>query len=205
MTLQTKEAWRESLVLIVKQEAQPVEKFGHQPRLYELTQQISESLSYDDDIVFAAAYLHDLGVFTGHRPDDPAELARWNHVVYTVAKAPAILTNCGFPPEKIPAVLECIEQHQPQDEPLTLESTILRDADILEQLGAVGILRTVCKVGRDTRFHTFTDAVRSLSRALDTLPTLIRLPNAKKLAEARILIHRQWLEAVQDEAGELLL
>ena len=50
------------------------------------------------------------------------------------------------------AVLECIAHHQPQDVPETIESTILRDADILEQLGAVGIVRTVCKVGRDTRF-----------------------------------------------------
>ena len=81
---------------------------------------------------------------------------------------------------------------------------ILRDADILEQLGAVGILRTVCKVGRDTRFHTFTDAVRSLERAVETLPALLRLDSAKALAVDRIRVHREWLKAVQIEAGSFL-
>ena len=71
-----------------------------------------------------------------------------------------------FPAEKVDAVVEAIRTHQPAAHPTTIEGIILRDADILEQLGAIGILRTVCKIGRDTRFPTFTAAAESLRKAL---------------------------------------
>jgi uncharacterized protein len=197
-------AWRECLACVIERQARPVEKYGHQPRLYALTRAIGEGLVYDDDVVFAAAWLHDLGVFTGHRPEEAEALSRWDHVVYAVAEAPGILAECGFPVEKVAAVVECIAHHQPKDEPLTMESTILREADMLEQLGAVGILRTVCKVGRDTRFHTFTDAVKALERAVETLPGMMRLATTRALAEERVRVHREWLEAVRLEAGQML-
>src|SRR5205809_1675442 len=60
-----------------------------------------------------------------------------------------ILHRFGFPPGKIPVVVEVIRTHQPSSEPLTLEGIIVRDADILEQLGTTAVLRTVCKIGRD--------------------------------------------------------
>ena len=197
--------WREALAEYVRREAKPAEKYGHQPRLYAITLKVGAGLAYDDDVVYAAAWLHDLGVFVGHRPEDPVELARWDHVKYAVEKVPGILTSVGFAAEKTDAVLECIRNHQPKDEPLTIESTILRDADILEQLGAIGILRTVCKVGRDTRFATFSDAQASLQRAIEVLPGKLRLDSAKALAEERMRVHREFLAAVADEAGGQLL
>ena len=196
--------WREALVAYLRVEARPVEKFGHQPRLYALTRQIGETLVYDDDVVFAACWLHDLGVFVGHRPEDPVELAAWDNTAYAVEKTPGILGGMGFPVEKISLVVEAIRTHQPTGEPGSIEGVILRDADILEQLGAVGILRTVCKVGRDTRFHTLTDAVGALRRAVEVLPGQVRLASARALMEARVTALREFLGAVGVEAGELL-
>ncbi len=203
--MDTQPTWRPTLAAYIREQAKPPEKFGHQPRLYALTQQIGHTLTYDDDIVYAAAFLHDLGVFIGHRPEDPAILARWNHVPYTLDRTPAILESIGFPSSKTEGVLECILHHQPHDTPETLESTILRDADILEQLGAIGIARTLSKIGRDTRFHTFTAAAASLQRALDTLPALLRLPVSRTIAEPRIEQHRAFLAALTAEAGPNLL
>ncbi len=197
----TTQPWRESLTALLLREARPIEKYGHQPRLYALTQQIGAGMAYDDDIVFAACFLHDLGVFIGHRPEDPEALARWDNTAYAIAQTPAILHSIAFPPEKIPAVQEAIRTHQPHFTPETLEATLLRDADILEQLGAVAILRTVCKVGRDTRFHTFTHAIASLQRALDTLPPLLILPAAITLAAPRIETLRSFLASAQTESG----
>jgi uncharacterized protein len=188
----------------IHNQARPVDKFGHQPRLYALTQSIGEGLQYDNDVVFAAAWLHDLGVFIGHRPEEPAELARWDHVRYACERAPEILEEAQFPAEKIPAVLAAIREHQPHDEPTSIEATILRDADILEQLGAIGILRTVCKVGRDTRFATFTEAVKTLSKTLDTLPGKIHLESTKRLAEPKIATLRNFLNAVESESAGAL-
>jgi uncharacterized protein len=191
----------EVLQRLILEQARPVDKFGHQPRLQSLTLAIGHGLDYDEDVVCAAVWLHDLGVFIGHRPDDPEALSHWDHVAYACSHAPAILRDAGFPESKIPAVLQALRQHQPKDSPTTLEATILRDADILEQLGAIGTLRTVSKVGRDTRFPRFTDAVAALRRSLDELPGQIRLDSTRRLAEPRIRILRDFLAAVDDECG----
>ena len=188
----------------IRREAKPLEKYGHQPRLYALTQQIGSGLAYDDDVVFAAAWLHDLGVFIGHRPEDPDQLEHWNHVTYTCARLPGILQDAGFPAEKIPAVLEAVRTHQPNDQPVTMEATVLRDADILEQLGAIGILRAVAKVGRDTRYSTFTQAVAFLERNLIDLPAKMRLETTQQLAEPKLRVLRDFLQAVADESQQAL-
>jgi uncharacterized protein len=193
--------WRSAVIEYIRQAALPVDKFGHQPRLYALTRAIGAGLSYDDDVVFAAVWLHDLGVFVGHRPEDPAALAAWDNVGYAMDRTPALLLEFGFPEEKIGAVVEAIRTHQPFKEPESIEAIILRDADILEQLGAVGILRAVSKVGRDTRFATFSSAVPSLRKALEGLPPLLRLESAKSLAVSRVRVLREFLESVELEAG----
>jgi uncharacterized protein len=196
--------FRTALMDFIRREAKPVEKCGHQPRLYALTRQIAWDLNYDDDVVFAAAWLHDLGVFVGHRPEDPAELAKWDHVRYTCERAPQILADAGFPAEKVQAVITVVREHQPHDQPTSIESTVLRDADILEQLGGIGILRTVCKVGRDTRYSTFTDAIETLRKNLQVLPGKIHLENAKRLAEPRIAALKSFLEAIDSESAGAL-
>jgi uncharacterized protein len=119
-------------------------------------------------------------------------------------KAPALLQRFGFPGHKLAAVVEAIRTHQPAFAPATIEGSILRDADILEQLGAVGILRTVCKVGRDTRFEDFSSAVKALDRALADLPGRITLETTRRLAEPRVEMLREFLESVKSEAGLLL-
>ncbi len=185
----------------IRTEARPVDKYSHQPRLYALTLLVGKNLAYDDDVVFAAAWLHDLGVFAGHRPENVEALAQWDNVAYACEKAPPTLRRFGFPQEKIFAVVEAIRTHQPNAEPQTTEAIILRDADILEQLGAMGILRAVCKIGRDTRFSVFSDVVPVLKRAVELLPAQLRLDSAKELARERIAILRHFLEAVSAESG----
>lgn len=192
-------AFRQAIRDYIAREARPVEKYGHQPRLYRLTQKIGEGCDYDDDVVFAAVWLHDIGVFVGHRPEDPEKLARWNNTAYAVDQAPALLEGMEFPREKIPAVVEAIRTHQPAAHPATIEGTILRDADILEQLGAVGILRTVCKIGRDTRFPDFTSAAESLRKALATLPAQIQLDPTRALAAPKIRMLEAFLASVEAE------
>ena len=197
-------SYRAAIEAYLQTNANPQHKYGHQPRLYALTQQIGAGLTYDDDVVYAAVFLHDLGVFIGHRPEDEAALRAWDHVAYISAKAPAILTQAGFPTAKIPAVLEVIRTHQPHDAPTTLEATIARDADILEQLGAIGITRTLAKLGSDTRFHTFTDALNALKKQLATLPTKLILEPSKALAASRIQTLQSFIEALETEGGSHL-
>jgi uncharacterized protein len=192
------------VVAYIRQEAQPADKFGHQPRLYALATEVGEGLDYDDDIVFAAAWMHDLGVFLGHRPQDPAQLARWNHVPYTIARTRELLTGWGFPAEKAEGVAAAIATHQPQDEPVEIEAVILRDADILEQLGAIGALRALVKVGRDTRYTTFSSVIPVLHRAMEELPGRLRLKRARLLAMERVDHLKSLLADLEAETGTLL-
>ena len=185
---------------LIQREARPVDKYGHQPRLYSLTRSIGEGLTYDDDVVYAAAWLHDIGVFIGNRPEDPEELRRWDHVKYACDRTSIILGESGFPQEKIPAVLDAIRTHQPQDDPQTIEAIILRDADILEQLGAIGILRTVSKVGRDTRYARFSEIEPVLRKALENLPGKLRLERARQLAAPKIRLLADFVSGMDQEA-----
>ena len=191
--------FRDALVAYIREQAKPVDKFSHQPRLYALTLEVGGGQGYDDDIVFAAVWLHDLGVFVGHRPEELDALAKWDCVSYAMKQTPGILKGLNFPGEKIPAVVEAIRTHQPQENPTTIEGIIVRDTDILEQLGAVSVLRTVCKIGRDTRFQTFPDALRVLQKNADELFSQLKLPAARKLAEPRLKTLQGFLAAAEAE------
>ena len=63
--------------------------YEHSFRVYHLTREIGEGLDYDDDILHAACFLHDVEMSVGH----PASSAD---------KAEAILHETGFVPDKIP-------------------------------------------------------------------------------------------------------
>jgi uncharacterized protein len=196
--------FRRAIEEYIAREARPVEKFGHQPRLYALTLQVGSGHEYDDDVVFAAVWLHDLGVFIGHRPEDPELLARWDNTAYAAGRAPALLKEMQFPGEKVNAVVEAIRTHQVAAHPATIEGVIIRDADILEQLGAIGILRTVSKIGRDSRFPTFTAAAESLRKALATLPAQIRLDTTRALAQPKIELLQAFLSVLENESQPAL-
>jgi uncharacterized protein len=196
--------WRQSVNDYIRNEARPIDKFGHQPRLYALATQIGQGLDFDDDILFAAAWMHDLGVFIGHRPSDPAQLERWDHVPYTIARSRELLSKWGFPSEKLDAVAYAIANHQPHNDPAQTEAIILRDADILEQLGAIGALRAIAKVGRDTRYPTFSAIVLVLQTAVNHLPPKLRLSKARLLAVKRVKHLESLIAAVHSEAGSLL-
>jgi uncharacterized protein len=192
--------YRQVIIDYIRAQAKPADKFSHQARLHKLACRLAGSQPYDDEIVFAGAWMHDLGVFIGHRPEEPAALANWDHVTYAIRETPDLLRRFGFPAHKIPAVLEVIRTHLPSAAPTSFEGTLLRDADILEQLGAVGILRSVSKVGRDTRFNHYSDALLVLRRNAAELPTQLQLDSARRLAEGRVKTLWMFLQAAEAEA-----
>jgi uncharacterized protein len=199
----TPTGFRDAIEEYIQTNGNPPDKFSHQPRLYQLAKQIAEAQPFDDDVLHAAAWLHDIGVFIGHRPEDPLALAQWDNLAYAVEKVPGLLRQFGFPEHKIPAVVEVIRTHLPSKTPSSFEGTLLRDADILEQLGAVGILRNVSKVGRDTRFIRFSDALGVLQQNLARLPDQLKLPSARRLAEQRVHILKNFLKSSEIEAADI--
>ena len=196
--------WRQSVMAYIRAEARPHDKFGHQPRLHALALRLGQNMEFDDDILFAAAWMHDLGVFLGHRPQNPELLARWDHVPYTITRTRELLAAWGFPAEKLDRVADTIASHQPENEPQNIEAILLRDADILEQLGAIGALRAFVKVGRDTRYDTFSSILPVLRQAAEQLPGMLRLDASRDLAAPRVHALRSFISSLDEEANGLL-
>jgi HD superfamily phosphohydrolase YqeK len=98
---------------------------------------LGEKLDADMEVLVAAVYLHDLG---RHYIADKA------HGALSAQKAEPVLERINFPQEKRKAVLLAIRVHdvaaQPEDR-TTLESKILYDADKIDTLGVVGVLRYI--------------------------------------------------------------
>jgi uncharacterized protein len=102
--------------------------FDHSFRVYHFTRTIGEGMEYDDEVLHAACFLHDVEMSVGH-PKSSAE------------RAEAILHETGFTPDKIPLVIDAIANHMPDGKPLTVEAKLLWDANLLDSLGAVGFAR----------------------------------------------------------------
>ncbi|TKJ17562.1 phosphohydrolase [Candidatus Woesearchaeota archaeon B3_Woes] len=111
--------------------------FDHIERVYNLAMELAKDEKVDLDILKAAVLLHDV-----------ARLKQWKNEVECHAEegarmAPEILRKHKFPEEKIEDVIHCVMVHRKGKflEPKTREAEILHDADLLDLLGAIGILR----------------------------------------------------------------
>ena len=106
-------------------------RFEHTLRVYRWAIKLQSKLGGDLDIIVLAALLHDIG-WDEVRPHGEvgAEIA----VDY--------LDSLGVDPEKIAKIGEIIMMHSDKDTEaeLSLECRIVMDADLLDEVGAVGIL-----------------------------------------------------------------
>jgi len=100
------------------------------------------------EILLAAALLHDSQ--GGH----PQAGQRNDHHVRSAEFAGEILEAEGWSKERVRAVQDCIRSHRyrcRQEAPQSLEAKILFDADKLDVLGAVGVVRTLAYAFQDSQ------------------------------------------------------
>lgn len=120
----------------------PVHGFDHVLRVYRMAERLALVEGADVEIVHAAALLHDAeGSATAG-----GEIGRSNHHHASSEFARQVLEAENWPPERIAAVQHCIRAHRFRDNsepPQSLEAKILFDADKLDVIGAIGIVRTV--------------------------------------------------------------
>lgn len=108
----------------------------HVQRVYRLALYIAEQEGADIFIVSVAALLHDIGRLVTHTRGKP-------HAELSVEEARLLLRKYRLKKEPVEAILHAIEAHSYSRgiEPRTLEASVVRDADRLDGLGAIGILR----------------------------------------------------------------
>lgn len=120
----------------------PVHGFDHVLRVYALAVEIARREGADEEIVQAAALLHD----AHEQGQDITSEVRQNHHLASADLAERTLQAEGWKPARIDAVRHCILAHRFRDEstaPLTIEAKALFDADKLDAIGAVGAARAI--------------------------------------------------------------
>ncbi|WP_132058964.1 HD domain-containing protein [Halorussus amylolyticus] len=116
----------------------PAHDWHHVERVGELAETLAEAYEVDEDVLFAAVWLHDIG----RAREDRGEIE--DHAEWGASEAGDILADgLGARAETVRAVQHCIRAHRYSNdvEPESREAELLSDADNLDALGAVGIAR----------------------------------------------------------------
>jgi uncharacterized protein len=122
------------------EEDDPVHGFDHVLRVLGVAERLGDELGADMEILRAAALLHDA---EGAHPNQGD--GRYEHEKSSASFARHVLRDKAWDPDRIEAVVHCIQSHRFRGEeaPRSLEAEILFDADKLDVNGAFGVARTI--------------------------------------------------------------
>lgn len=148
---------------------------NHARRLLGLIEKIGQGRAYDREALWLAAYLHDWGAYPAWAQKDVDHCLRSRQV------AEPFLVERAIPAGQRDLILECIEFHHAPGAERSLEAVLLRDADALDFLGVVGVLRNFAINPRDLR-KGFEETKRRRDRSL----AILSLPESQTLAAERI-------------------
>jgi uncharacterized protein len=161
---------------------------NHSRRLLHLIEEIAVDLPFDREIIWLAAYLHDWGAYA------PWAQPGVDHALRSKDVAETFLVERGFHQLAISRVLECIEFHHQAGADMSREAVLLRDADALDFLGAIGILRDFSKQARDLR-----KGYESICLRKEKVIGIISIPKAKQIAAERKKRMDEFLEVFESE------
>jgi uncharacterized protein len=180
----------------------PVYGYAHCLRVFALAEELaaSEGVSYDVEILRAAALLHDVGLYKAYALREPPDHAKRSALV-----ASRILQDWDFPPQASQAVIEAIEHHPPGAPTSTASETVLlKDAVGLDYLGAIGVSRMLAMVGTDD-VPDIRTAIWNAESLRQKIPDLLVLQSSKDLAALRIREMEYFFEDLRDSTEKLKL
>jgi HD superfamily phosphodiesterase len=165
--------WRETLrELAASHFKNPAWGYSHCLRDYALARALAaaDHITLDDDVLFAASYLHDMAAFA------PWEDVKTDHSDVGARVVDTVLKGTGFPMEKIEAVRGAIRTHMYYRDPVGVEALYLHDADALDWLGAVGVARIMALVDPQGGNPDAPKAVAMLVDNLNKVPARVLSP-----------------------------
>lgn len=171
---------QEILHLIEKAKVHPALGINHSLRVYHLAKELSQNLSLDDEILYISSMLHDIGKYPGYA------LPNVDHALRSKGVAVNILQKMMYSPTKLPKVLDAIESHMYYSEPgRSDEAVYLRDSDILDNLGNIGLMRLFSLIGQDELLKTPEDAIQRARTFAEALPNKVYTKSGRRLAVKR--------------------
>jgi uncharacterized protein len=173
----------------------------HAQRLIRLVEIIGEGVSYNADAIWIAAHLHDWGTLPKWSRSDVTHTRRSREL------AEAQLRKMKCPKELMALVLEAIEYHHGGAEERCVEAILLCDADALDGMGAIGVLREFAMVPTETSgcYTTPTGwgmrgAYERARMRLENNPATLRMPKSRQLARRRAREMRAIFKAFEEES-----
>ncbi|MEM3555420.1 MAG: HD domain-containing protein [Candidatus Micrarchaeia archaeon] len=169
----------------------PTHDFEHAKRVCSISLKLAKEENADEEVVVAAALLHDVGYSIDER----------EHEEKSLEIAATLLGMTDFPKEKRERVIECIKHHRfsKGSEAVSLEAKILQDADRIDAIGAVGIARCFLWSGEHRR--VLKEAVKHFSEKLLKLRDEMNTESGRRMAEERHRFMLEFLQKLEDEGG----
>jgi HD superfamily phosphodiesterase len=192
--------WHASVrALAAKHFKNPAWGYSHCLRDYALARELAaaDHVTLDDDVLFAAAYLHDIAAFK------PWEKPKLDHSDVGADIVGTVLQGTGFPMAKIDAVRGAIHTHMYYRDPVGPEALYLHDADALDWLGAIGVARVTALVDPEGGNPDGPHAVKMLEDNLRSVPARVFSPAGKAIVPARKAELETYLKDLRRETDDL--
>lgn len=171
---------QELVRLIERTHAHPAVGLKHCLRVYHLAKELGQNLTLDEEVLYVSSLLHDIGKYPGYA------LPNLDHALRSKGVAGNILHKMMFSPTKIPKILDAIESHMYYSEPGRSDEAIyLRDSDILDNLGNIGLMRLFSLVGQDELLQTPEDAIGRARTFAEALPNKVYTKAGRRMAVKR--------------------
>jgi HD superfamily phosphodiesterase len=192
--------WRTTVrELAVQHFKNPAWGYSHCMRDYALARELAaaDHVALDDDVLFAAAYLHDMAAFA------PWEKAKLDHSDVAADIVDTVLKGTGFPMAKIDAVRGAIRTHMYYRDPVGPEALYLHDADALDWLGAIGVARVIALVEPNGGDPDGPKAVKMLEDNLKNVPSRVLSPAGRAMVPPRAAELAAFLDDLRRESENL--
>ena len=187
--------WKKKLYGFAREKLlHPAWGWTHSERDFLLAKQIAakEGMTVDDDVLFAAAFTHDIGAIGDFQKDGV------DHAERSAELIGPLLEGFGFPAEKLPLVREAIVGHMYDKVPADgAEAVLLHDADTLDFLGVIGVARRLSVTGTAATYSGGIDRIRTFA---DKLPPTLITKTAKNMAALRVSEMRQFVKQLENES-----
>ncbi len=175
----------------------PVHGWPHVERVLGLVLRLSEKYRdrIDLEALVVATLLHDIG---RSFEEDYGE----HHAVISAHLAKHLLRAIGYSEDFIGRVEEIILSHSfsLNKRPESLEAMILSDADKLDAIGAIGIVRAFMLGGE--RRETIEDKIKHFHEKLLKLKKLLYLEESARIAERRHKLLEEFLRELKRDLEE---
>ena len=199
-TIKSTGNWRASVHRFAEDNLKhPAWGLSHSMRDYELAKELAaaDQVTVDDDVLYAAAYLHDVAAFA------PFRKSGVDHQDEAARIVESMLAGTGFPMSKIEAVRGAIRTHMFGRDPVGPEAIYIHDADALDWLGAIGVARAFGLVDPKGGEPDGPSVVEDLEDSLKHVPPRIVSEAGKARTPQRVRELEEFLRQLRAESSDL--